>query len=133
MALRSTTAASTKLFGVDIAGEIGRALGPILQAATLTKYTTGSRTALSLAAGTNSTTTAITCRGFRDEKAEAGGRDVTVVLLGSTITNAGVRVVPEPGDTVTIQGETHAVTAVEHDPAAATYTCTCGGAGPGMR
>lgn len=125
-------AANLQIFGVDLAGEIASAFDGLLFAATLVKYTAGTRTAGSLASGTNPTTTSYTCQGFRDETAELGKRKPVVTLLGATILSGSDRVVPEPGDRVTIQGETHAIVEVEHDPAGATYTCTCAAAGPGI-
>lgn len=138
MAHRSTTAAGTRLFGIDIAGEVSSGIASAGGAldATLTKRTAGTRTALDLAGGTNPVQTAYACKGFRSESAGAGARVLTVRLLGATILNGTDRIVPEPGDLITIGGETRAIStepgSVKHDAAAAVYTCTCGGPGPGI-
>lgn len=124
-----------RLFGVDIAGEINKALGPGLLDATLTKVVAGTRTGGSLTAGTNPTTTTHTAKGFIDEYSDfqRGGQtpgdedntliqdgDRKVTLLGESIDPAAV---PEAGDRVTIEGTEFRIIRVKRDPAGATYEC----------
>jgi orotate phosphoribosyltransferase-like protein len=122
------------LFGVDIAAIVADALGPGLQAATLTKVTNGVRTPGNLAGGTNPTTTIFACRGVEVDLEQrfvgvVGGSgdtvrrtDAAVMLIGDTID--GGATVPEAGDRVALAGgAARAVVAVlESDPARATYT-----------
>ncbi len=127
-----------KLFGVDIAAEINRGLGPGLLDAVLTKVTGGARTTGSLTGGTNPTTTTHVAKGFLEEYTDfqIGGTannrstdvvdgtliqrgDRKVILLGDSINPA---VVPTAGDLVTIEGEVFNIVRVQRDPAAATYT-----------
>lgn len=127
-----------KLFGVDIAAELNKGLGPGLLDATLTVVIPGTRTPGDLTSGTNSTTTTHTCKGFVEEYNEfqIGGTanarssatfagslvergDRRVILLGDSISPA---VVPTPGDRVTIEGNTYNIVNVNRDPAAATYS-----------
>lgn len=135
---RTTTAAGTRIFKRDLAGMIGRKLGPNAMDATLTKRVKGTRTSGAQAAGTNPTTTAYTCKGFRSEEATPGGRTITARLLGATILSGTDRVVPEPGDLVTIGGETFEIAGdaagkVKHDGASACYICVGSLPGPGRR
>jgi hypothetical protein len=114
------------LFGVDIAQEIFTAFNGQLLTGTLTKVTPGTRTSGALAGGTNPTSVNYTFQGFVDLKSEVntpawsqqGGRFVTII--GNSISPAAV---PQPGDSITIEGTTYKVHEVERDPAAATYTC----------
>jgi hypothetical protein len=115
-----------RLFGVDIAAEINRGLGPGLLDATLTVVTGAARTAGSLTGGTNPTTTSHTAKGFLDDYKDfqidgtiVQRGDRMVVLLGASIDPAAV---PTAGDRVTIEGESFNIVNVERDPAAATYT-----------
>ena len=123
-----------KLFGIDIAGLVGKQLGKSLLPLTLTKVTAGTPTAGSLTGGSNPTTADSAARGILDDyrAVQIDGEliqrgDRKVLILGATITPA---VVPEPGDRVTIEGATFNVVRVERDPAAATYTCQVRGVGP---
>ncbi len=124
------------IFGADIAGKIAKGLGGKVFATTLTVTTPGTRTGGQLTAGTQPTSVAHACRGFVDvlkdryvgggTEDERGGRtivqrgDRTVVILGGTLP-AGV--VPEPNNTITIEGETLRVVLVFRDPASAAYEC----------
>ena len=116
-----------KLFGVDIAKEINKGLGPGLPDATLTIVTPGTRTGGALTDGTNPTTTTHAAKGFMDdyEDFQIDGTiiqrgDRMVVLLGDSIADG---VIPAPGDRVTIEGEEFNIVNVKRDPAGATYTC----------
>lgn len=114
-----------------IRAQLGAGLRSIAVAATLTKRTPTTRASGAQAAGTRPTATALPCYGFRKEKAEAGQRTITARLLGATIPG---RVVPEPGDLVTIGGDTFEIAGeVKHDAAAATYVCVGTLPGPGRR
>ena len=120
-----------KLFGVDIAKEINKGLGPGLLDATLTKVTPGARTPGSLTAGTNPTTTTHAAKGFLDDYKDfqVDGTvvvrgDRIVVLLGASIAGSQV---PAPGDRVTIESEEFNIINVKRDPAAATYACQARG------
>ncbi len=114
------------LFGVDIAGEVNRGLGPGLLDATLTSVTPGTRTGGSLTAGTNPTTTTHTAKGFLEDYKDfqidgtiVQRGDRICVLLGASINPA---VVPTAGDRVNIESEDFNIVNVGRDPAAATYT-----------
>lgn len=116
-----------KFLGVDIAGEIHKALSPGLYDAVLTRRTAGARTTSNLAGGTNPTETTFTARGFVDtyEESEIDGEiikrgDRIVVLIGDSISGGAV---PQANDTVAIEGGTYRVVAVDRDPAKATYEC----------
>lgn len=113
------------LFGANISGEILKAIGPGVLAATLTKVTPGTRTVGQLTGGTNPTSATYTGRGFidvYDEKrmpaTSVQEGDRFIVLIGDSFT-----VVPEPNDKITIEGETSMIVSVFRDPDAATYTC----------
>lgn len=115
------------VFGADIAGQIGDALGPLLLPATLIKVTQGDRTSGSPTAGQKTSESSKSCRGFTDSYSdgqvdgtlvERGDRKV--ILLGASIQGGAV---PEPGDKVRIEGATLNIVNVDRDPAAATYTC----------
>ena len=118
-----------RLFGVDIAGEVNKAMGAGLLPVTVTKRTPGSRTSGSLTAGTNPTTTVLRGRGFAEDyqDAQVDGTQIQrgdrkVLILGASLKPAGV---PEPGDKVTVEGETGYIVedGVKRDPAAAAYVC----------
>lgn len=126
MALRTTTPASTKLFGIDIAGTLSSAISSAggVTPAVLIKRTPGSRTSGSPAAGTNATEIRIPCQAIDERKDGAHA----VTLLGASIVYQGARIVPEVGDAIEVRGATVEVGAVEADPACAAYTCTAAGA-----
>lgn len=131
MALRSTTPASTKLFGLDIAGAVASAVASAggVTPAVLIKRGPRVRATADPANGTRSTDTRIACRGIDERKDGAH----TVTLLGASIVYQGARIVPEVGDAIEIGGYQVEVGAVEVDPAAAAYTCTAAGAVRGQR
>lgn len=116
------------LFGVDIAGAIGDALGPELLSATLHKTSAGSRTPGSLTGGNNPTETGYAAKGVVDDYSdrEVDGTNIRVgdrrvLLLASTIASAQV---PDQGDAITIEGTRYEVVGpVKRDPAAAMYLC----------
>lgn len=118
------------LFGVDISGLIRDNIGPGVLDATLTKFTSGTRTSGQLTGGTNPTSVAYACKGFIDSQANrqfngslvSDGR-VNIILIGDTI-NGGASE-PEQDDHITIEGATYVVQVVDRDPAAAAYTCAC--------
>lgn len=122
---------TSRLFGIDLAGEINNALGSGLLAATLIKVTAGTRTTGTQAAGTNPTTSSYTCRGFIESYSQyelAGtmvlAQDKKIGLLGASI--SGGTVFPEGGDRVTIEGATYEIVGVpQRDPAGALYICQC--------
>lgn len=115
-----------KLFGIDIAATVARAMGGGLLPVTLTKVSPGSRTSGQLAAGTNPTEAQHSCRGMKDTlrsiRADSIVEDATavVLILGGTLP-AGV--VPTVNDKVLVEGNIHTILKVDRDPAAATYTC----------
>ncbi len=116
-----------KLFGVDIAGEVAKALGPSFLSFVLIKVKAGTRTTGDLAAGVDPKTSPNNCKGILDSYHErqidgtlikAGDRKA--LLLGDTLPSG---VIPEPNDRITAEGITFQVMAVSRDPDAATYTC----------
>lgn len=115
------------LFGVNISGIINSAIGPGVLDATLLKRTPGSRTPGDVTSGTNPTEAPFAAKGFTDDYTDRqidgtnvliGDRKIT--LLGDSI--AGLTI-PEPGDRVTIEGQTWTIVDVDRDPDAATYEC----------
>ena len=133
--MRTTTSADSMIAGIDLAKTLADALkgAQVPRPATLIKREPRERATGNTAGGTRSRVTEIPCSGIREETAKPGKREVTVTLLGATILLDGARVVPVPGDAVTIRGETFEIIAVEDDPVAAAYVCTCSAAGPGVR
>ena len=114
------------LFNTDIAGLLNTYMGPLLLSATLIKVTPGTRGG-SVSAGTNPTTANYAARGFTEDYQESqingtsiqtGDRKVT--LLGASIASSAI---PEPNDKITIESYTYRITAVQRDPAGATYAC----------
>lgn len=115
-----------KLFGADIAGQLAKALGPLLLPCKLIKVTPGTRTTGALTAGTNPTKKTFSCRGMvesfatnlvDDTRILAGDRKI--MILGDTLAKG---IVPEPSDEVEIEGRIWIViNLIERDPDAATY------------
>ncbi len=133
---RTTTAADTLIAGIDLAGLVDRELSRAQIGSPATLHKRASRVVATAdpAGGTRSIETDIPCRGIRSEVASPGARTVTVTLFGASIVLAGARVIPEPGDAVTIRGERFEIAGdVEDDPAAATYTFTATAPGAGPR
>jgi hypothetical protein len=128
------------LFGVDIAGAINQAMGPLMLSATLIRRTPGTRGAGALSAGrtVGDTTTSYPCKGFTEAYKQsymggtaerAGGREATLVqvgdrkisLLGASLPDA---IDPAPGDQITIEGKTFTIVGdVQRDPVAALFVC----------
>ena len=120
----------TTLFGVDIAGIVDQVVSPGLPSVSLVKTTTTARTPGSLTAGTSSTPTTHTGRGFEETLAPgqslADGSTVreatrVVSITGDSISPAAV---PEAGDRVTSSvGGPYTIARVVSDPAQALYQC----------
>lgn len=117
------------LFGVNISKLINDNVGSGVNDCTLTKVTSGTRTAGQLTGGTNPTPVDYPCRGFRDtidanriDGTMVQSTDVMVALMGDSI--AGGTITPEPGDRVTVLGVEYNIIMVETDPALAVYSCT---------
>lgn len=107
--------------------KFGKPVG--VQDCTLTKRAPGTRHPAAVSAGTNGTEQTFTASGLIVEyKAyqidgtliKAGDRKV--MLFGASISGGAV---PEPGDRITIDGETLTIVkdGVNRDPAKATYQC----------
>jgi hypothetical protein len=113
------------IFGADIAGELNKALGPLVFPMTLTQVTGGGRQ--TNPTGKSEFTTDYDCKGFVDDY-EARYIDDTiiqrgdrkVVILGASLPTG---VIPKPTDKTVIEGETKVVINVTRDPAGATYEC----------
>jgi len=115
-----------KLFGIDIAKEIAKAVAPGMLPATLTRVTPGTRTAAS-SSGTTPTTTSHAARGLVDDYTdfEMDGTlvqrgDRRILLVANSITGLAF---PRPGDRITILDTIYTVVRVKSDLALATYTC----------
>jgi len=122
-----------KIAGIDVAALVNANIAPALSdiPVTLTKYTTGTRTALSASAGTNSTNQTATGVGLMETYGinqvdgtliQAGDRKV--LIIAESLSPA---LVPDTGDQLVIEGITLIVVNVERDPAGATYTCQARG------
>lgn len=116
-----------KLIGKDLKKALPKA--GATEAATLIRVTPGTRTAGSLSAGTNPTTTSVPCLGYivteRREKVgdtRVEARDRIVALLGESL--GGER--PRTRDRITIDGATMPVVDTEGSPAL--WICLCRGA-----
>ena len=117
------------LFGVNISKLVADNIGPGVLDATLTVFTPGTRSE-DPTAGRQPTSTDHACKGFIDSKSRenSGGTlvkdgDVVIVLLGDTID--GGETAPRVNDQVLIEGDTYRISALDRDPAAATYTLLC--------
>jgi hypothetical protein len=116
-----------KLFGLDIAGLVAKAMGKGFLPVTLISQRPWDRQAGSLSSGTNPTTTAHSARGILSDYSETSidgtiiqTGDRKVLILGDTIRPP---VVPKIGDMVFIEDFEGTIVNVNRDPAAATYTC----------
>lgn len=96
-----------KLISGYIRAQIAAKLGPHVLDATLTKYTTGTRTPGAQSAGTNPTSTNYACKGLvrSFESTQIDGtlvktEDRDIALLGGTIESDAV---PEPNDKIAIE------------------------------
>lgn len=133
---RTTTSASTALFGLDIAGELAGAITSAggVTAAVLIKRTSRVRATADVTSGTRQTEQSIPCQAIRDEGGEAGKRTASIAILGATALLDGARVAPELGDAITILGEQwEVVGAPTVDAATAIYDCPCARVGQGSR
>lgn len=122
----------TKLFGLDIAKELNKAMGSKLLPLKLVKRTPGTRTDGALTSGTNPTSKTYPCRGvvvdfrldqFDGDLVQRGDRKA--LLLGASLPPG---VFPEAGDHVVAEGVESEVKNVDRDPASATYVCQVRGA-----
>lgn len=118
------------LFGVPIADIIHANISPGVLPAMLTKRAPTGRTPGNLTAGTNPVSTTHACRGIvleyrEDEFGDSIQKgDRKVLLVANSIAGFAV---PEPNDSITIEGATYRIAAdgVKRDPAAASYECQC--------
>lgn len=123
-----------ELFGVDIAGVIGDAIGPAVLDVTITRAIRGARQAGNLTGGQPATPAAFECRGFWDDftgtpppgvMVELGDRKL--VLIGDTVPDGGLPLlndactVHESGGDVTL----YCVQRAGRDPAGAVYAFQC--------
>lgn len=106
---------------------INQAMGKLLLNGTLTKVTRGSRTPGSLAEGPGKTTTAYTFKGFFEDYSEGSvdgalvkDGDRKVMMLADSLSSP---VVPDIGDSITLEGQTRSIIRIKRDPAGATYVC----------
>lgn len=118
--------AGNKLFGVDIAAIVDKAMSAGLLPVTLTHITPGTRGADSTA-GTQPTETTHAARGIVDDysRGEIDGTmivfgDKKILLIGDSISPTAE---PESGDRIEIEGSTYSIIHVKRDPAKATYVC----------
>lgn len=109
---------------------------------TLTKVTSGTRTAGALIDGTNPTTVDYTCKGFEQTKRSgywqfwqnaqtqnlARSSFLTISILGATLPSG---IEPMAGDKITSKGKTYTIAAdgVMRDPVGALYVCAVRGKG----
>lgn len=112
------------IFGVNIAGELNKALGPLVFDLTLTVVTPSTRD--DITDGTQPTTTNYTVKGFVDDYKERQidgtiiqEGDQKITLLGGSLGS----IVPKPNDKITAETRTKTIIDVERDPAGATYLC----------
>tara|TARA_R110000796_G_scaffold242033_2_gene363955 strand:- start:465 stop:845 length:381 start_codon:yes stop_codon:yes gene_type:complete len=113
-------------FGVDIAAEILKGLGPGIPQATLLSRSLGAVNAADLTAGRPIVETAYACLAFIDAyDTKRFGSSViqegtrVVLIIGDSLP-AGV--IPQDEDRITLEGTTFHITGqIQRDPAAATY------------
>ncbi|MHA1859155.1 MAG: hypothetical protein ACTSUU_06890 [Candidatus Thorarchaeota archaeon] len=111
------------IFGANIDREIANALGPLVFSLTLTKSEPSTRT--DVTDGRTNVETSYIGRGFIDDYRDSR-IDGTIILTGDrvvTILGASISIVPEPEDTVNIEGQNWKIIKVARDPAGATYEC----------
>ena len=121
-------------FGIDIAALVNDALGDAMPDAVLTKRTAGTRGA-DITAGNGLTSVDYPCKGMRAGRNDSvGGSFVrskvpSLAILAASLPDG---VVPEAGDTVTIEGDTYLVSRMKSDEAQAMYEIETPGAGAGF-
>jgi hypothetical protein len=116
-----------KLFGVDIAKELNKALGKGLLPCTYVSLAQGSRTSGQLTSGKGTTPTTYSCRGFFDDYEEKRDDDATTTVSYRTIGILGDTLPVEPalGDTATLEGRTYQVVESSRDPARGLWLLKC--------
>jgi hypothetical protein len=117
-------ASMPNIFNADIAGKLNKAMGSLLFDVVLTKRTSSLRSQ-NLTAGIDTIERQYTGRGFVEDYTE-DQIDGTRVQVGDrkiTILGASITVVPEIGDSLTIEGATYIIVHIRRDPAGATYEC----------
>lgn len=114
-----------KLFGANIAGDIAKALGPLLLPGKLLSKSPGTRTTST--GGRNPKTATATFRGILDsyKDSQIDGTiikkgDRMILMLGDTLPTGRI---PEPNDEAEIEGSRFKIVAVDRDPDAASYVC----------
>ena len=119
--------AGNRLFGVDIAGIVDKAISSGLLPATLHHTTPGTRTPGDPTAGVNSTELPYACRGIADDYSDHSidgtiilVGDRKILLIGNSIAGG---IVPQQNDGITIEGVRYTIINIKRDPAAATYLC----------
>lgn len=117
-----------------LASNFARYGGPIgVKACTLIKVTDGIRRPDSVTGGTHPTELSYAAQGLRVSRSEftianslITDTDIAILLFAASI-EAGA--VPLPNDRIVFDGVTYTIAgetgAVKHDPASATFTCTC--------
>lgn len=113
----------------QIAKDLNAALksAGVMTSATLTKRTVGTRTPGDLAGGTQPTTATYACKVVVDaysarriDGAIIKAGDKRIIVTGQSIASSAV---PVANDTITVEGTTYTIIAVERDAASAAYVC----------
>lgn len=112
------------IFGADIAGKLNAAMGKLLFDVVLTKKTASLRPQ-NLTAGIDTREKDYTGKGFVEDynERQIDGDRVQVGDRKITVLGASLAVVPEIGDSLTIESSTYIIVSVKRDPAGATYEC----------
>ena len=115
-----------ELFGIDLAGIINDALGPLVLEGTLSTVE-HRRDSECLSGGWSKKIVRHGCRGFIDTKISMREGDALpamgsgkVLILGASLPEG---VVPDVSDLVEFEGITFTIKSIKRDPAAATYEC----------
>ena len=120
-----------KLLDGKLAKQVSKAVikAGLTKAATLTKFTPGTRTTAS--GGTHPTSIAYAARGFLEDYGPElidgtliTAQDVKISLLGASIAGG---VVPVANDQIAIESKTYTIIRAERDAASAMYLCQCRG------
>lgn len=122
-----------RLTGGFIRAQIAKYIGPEVSDVTLIRIVPGTRTVGAQSNGTNPTSTSYPCKGF--QKGFKDGQlsstlikvnDRSIRIVGGTLPDG---VIPEPGDKVTIDGDTYRIIGgddglgVSFDPDKAMFRC----------